>query len=62
MIALFKRLNALFLSFVLIGVYVIGVGLARLIYMLGKSKEAKKDSYWSYTTKQRIPDDLFSAY
>ncbi len=62
MIALFKRLNAWFISFVLIGVYGIGVGLARLIYMFSAPKETKKDSYWVYETKRRIPDDVFSAY
>lgn len=63
MIAFFKRLNALFISFVLIGVYGIGVGLARLVYMFSTSNHKEKnDSYWIYEPKQKAAGDERSAY
>lgn len=62
MIAFFKRLNAQFISVVLTVVYFIGVGIARLLYVVGAPKETTKDSYWIHASKTQNVDDGSSAY
>lgn len=62
MIALFKRLNAWFISVVLTVVYFIGVGVARLLYVVGAPKETTKDSYWTPVDKTRTSDELLTPY
>gem|GEM_PF-5344285 len=52
MIALFKRLNAWFISFVLIGVYGIGVGLARIIYIYSVHRKRQKKIHIGYMRRK----------
>ena len=62
MIAVFRRLNAWFIAMVLIGVYFLGIGFARIIYVFTAPKEKPRDSYWSYPRKRKEADALFSPY
>ena len=52
----------MFISFVLLFVYGIGVGLARLIYILNASKDANQDSYWRPVDKTQLTSDLSAPY
>lgn len=62
MMDFFRRLNAMFISLVLVFVYGIGVGLARLIYIFSATKQISEDSYWIPADKTRTPDELSAPY
>ncbi|MCL4200624.1 hypothetical protein KJZ67_04800 [Patescibacteria group bacterium] len=62
MIALFRRLNALFISAVLFFVYFLVIGLARLIYVLSERKNGKPDSYWQPASGKQKTVELSTPY
>ena len=62
MIAFFRRLNAWFIAIVLVVVYFLGIGLARIIYVLTAPKDKPRGSYWSPPRKRQTADTLSSPY
>jgi hypothetical protein len=58
-----KQINQVFVNFVLIIFYFLGLGLAFLIYRLTKKKEKNQVSYWNKEVTQQFSSDYFqSAY
>lgn len=62
MIALVKKMNAWFVAMVLCVVYVVGVGLAGVIYLLTPWKNEQLDSYWITDPENQVSGDLTSPY
>ena len=62
MIAFLRRLNAGFISLALFFVYIIGIGVARLMYILSATKNNNRDSYWRPASKTQTADELTTPY